>query len=69
MEGTGTDKPERKKNTPGLINQKLLRETTKAYRLSVGYTDKLERKIIQLIQDSMDRASGNRRKTLLARDL
>ena len=63
--------PEKKKKEyqTTVINRNKIKEQIKGYKITKAYLDKLEKKVNQMIRESMVRATGNRRSSLLSRDL
>lgn len=68
MEEIDSKKVEEKKEST-VINRQKIKILTYGHRLSSEYLEELEKKVEKLIYDSVTRAVGNRRNTLLARDL
>jgi len=54
-----------------MLNKKLLRETlrSKEVQLGEGYFDNLNKKVIELIDESIIRSKLNTRKTVYPKDL
>lgn len=62
-------KQDRKKYETSVINKSKVKEKATGFKVTSDYLDKLERKVEKIIRESKIRASGNRRSTLMARDL
>lgn len=52
-----------------VINQSKVRELTFGFKVTTEYLDKLDTMVEQMVKESLLRASGNRRTTLMRRDL
>lgn len=69
MEETIEQKPEKEKYAVSVINRNHIRKVTAGFKVTPDYLDKLESQVNLMIKNSMVRASGNRRTTLMPRDL
>ncbi len=66
---TETEKKTKREYQTSVINRNKIKEEIKGFKITKPYLDKLERQVNQMIRESMIRATGNRRSTLLPRDL
>lgn len=52
-----------------IIVKSKIREITGAFNVSVDFTEELNKKVKQMVQDAMKRAEANGRKTVMGRDI
>lgn len=58
-----------KKRNVGILNKAIVKEELKGLKISKDYLTRLDKKVKEILRESMVRATANSRKTVLARDL